>query len=331
MKDFKAGDMATSFVCQSQNTEGQPAPRLPLEEWQWKAIEAGDYALLKKYDTGATDVDQKSDVYGTPLVTLIDKFIFKSPNNEKEKYLSCFRWLLKRGANPLTMTPSTCTLQISYQKRDNENDKTKRVLVSKKNALQEESSEKVVLDTKVVSFWEKLMLNEETADVTVTCCNGTVKLHSCVLRTASKTFEAMFKHDMLEKKNMAIDLSHIQIEDFRKFKNLLYTGCLEEEPSDDELLDLFELADHYQVQHLCEVLANHIHQRLSPQNFDRFCHFSITHSSALLRLPCCLYAASNENVKAQFTGGKLSEPVTEELARFFGVDVNPAKKRRFSL
>ncbi|PFH35568.1 hypothetical protein BESB_052190 [Besnoitia besnoiti] len=136
---------------------------------------------------------------------------------------------------------------------------------------------------------------------------------------------------MFEKRNMAIDLSHIQIEDFRKFKNLLYTGCLDEEPSDDELLDLFELVDHYQVQHLCEVLAEHIHRRLSPQNFDKFCHFSITHCSELLRLPCCIYAASNDNVKAQFNGGKLSEPVTEELARFFDVDVNPSKKRRFSL
>ncbi|PHJ23291.1 btb poz domain protein [Cystoisospora suis] len=328
MKD-KPGE-ACVVADQSTNEDGT-AVKTPLEEWQWKAIEAGDYALLRKYDTGTTNVDQKSDTYGTPLVTLIDKFIFKSPNNEKEKYLNCIRWLIKRGANPLTTTPGSCTLQISYQKRDNENDKTKRVLVSKKNAIQEDNGPKVLLDKKVISFWESLMLSEDTPDITVTCANGTAKVHSCVLRASSKTFDAMFKHDMMEKRTMTIDLSHLQIEDFKMFRSLLYTGCLEKEPTDDELLDLFELADQYQVQHLCEVLAGHIHNRLSPQNFDKFCHFAITHCSELLKLPCCIYAASNEAVKAQFNGGKLSEPVTEELTKFFGIEVHPSKRRRFSL
>lgn len=55
MKD-KPGE-ACAVAEQCTNDDGS-AMKTPLEEWQWKAIEAGDYALLRKYDTGTTNVDQ---------------------------------------------------------------------------------------------------------------------------------------------------------------------------------------------------------------------------------------------------------------------------------
>uniref|UniRef100_A0A0G4F9J5 BTB domain-containing protein n=1 Tax=Chromera velia CCMP2878 TaxID=1169474 RepID=A0A0G4F9J5_9ALVE len=327
----------------------------PLAEWQWKAIESGDHMVLEKYGHSKCNYDEKSQQMGQPLIACLEKYIFKASTQERDKFLNCLRWLVMKGADPLTEAIDDCRVVISYQKRNDPEDKTKRVPVAGKNTLhvlydirdslpatdswmeernrcrralelfsdrmpvQKGSSATVEVPEKVVAFWETL-LEENNGDLEVKLAEGaTMKVHSGILKSCSPVFRAMFDHNMQEKQQHSVSLPNINEADFRELMNLVHTGCWsgDEDPPLSRLFDILSVADEYSVDHISELLRERIQDRLNVDTFESILEFAINMSDLELKSACFTLASANVDIKERFAEGHFSQQIRTELRRVF--------------
>jgi len=108
-------------------------------------------------------------------------------------------------------------------------------------------------------FWKdmkKLASMEALADVVIICDGDMeVKAHRSVLAARSPVFEAMFTHDMTEKRSGQVKIPDCKPEAMRNFLHFLYHAKLE---TYDHAAKLLELADRYQVPTLKELCEIHL-------------------------------------------------------------------------
>lgn len=71
---------------------------------------------------------------------------------------------------------------------------------------------------------EKLLNNEEFSDVTITANGKNFYLNKCILISSSDVFEAMFKNDLKENKQISVEINDINSEVLGEFFQFIYTG-----------------------------------------------------------------------------------------------------------
>ncbi|XP_024356856.1 BTB/POZ domain-containing protein At1g55760 isoform X1 [Physcomitrium patens] len=122
------------------------------------------------------------------------------------------------------------------------------------------------------------------SDITLRSKRGSVRAHRSVLAEASPVFEAMFKHDMQERRSSSVRLPDMTIGGLRIFLTLLYVTSGSHAPAIDNLANLFEdailthfdeLADacmKYQVTRVMNVLQLKLRRKLTPANCWTYIH-----------------------------------------------------------
>jgi len=198
----------------------------------------------------------------------------------------------------------------------------------------------------VANLWEKIYKERASADV-VFVCEGTNGLetreccaHSLVLKAASPVLSAMLdsegawqegQHRRIKTEDSAAVIEH--------FISLVYTGCFAEgqtsaESADaaEELIDIAEVAQRYQVDFLIAGLLPRLRRLLSDANFDLICGFALRHGEKDLQRDCreCAWELhfrhmSEEAWEAWF--GSLSPRVRTLVNNSIGLQTEKRRRR----
>ena len=108
------------------------------------------------------------------------------------------------------------------------------------------------------SFME-LFNSKEMSDVQIKCEDQTFNAHQLILFTRSPVFQRMFQAEMKEKKTGQVDIEDLKPEVVSEMLKFIYSWeCVsisDSKTSDQDVIDLIEAADKYQLEvlkHLCE-------------------------------------------------------------------------------
>jgi len=96
-----------------------------------------------------------------------------------------------------------------------------------------------------------------TADVTVTCGQVALRLHSALLAAKSKFFAATFDTPMVERKQMEVTIKEVEPDIFKKVVRFIYEGELEF-AVEEELAGLLDAADRFDMEELKARLAEQV-------------------------------------------------------------------------
>eukprot|EP00927_Polykrikos_kofoidii_P045401 TRINITY_DN39373_c0_g1_i1.p1 TRINITY_DN39373_c0_g1~~TRINITY_DN39373_c0_g1_i1.p1 ORF type:complete len:354 (+),score=49.98 TRINITY_DN39373_c0_g1_i1:53-1114(+) len=126
-------------------------------------------------------------------------------------------------------------------------------------------------------LWEK----QAFTDLVVVADGGEkIPCHRSVLSTASCVFDRMLKTKMLEATKARIELKHAKAQSVRAFVKYMYVGQID---ADDELAELFMLADMYEMPDLLDVCAENLEASLSDENVVEVLRFLRSHREASAR------------------------------------------------
>eukprot|EP00931_Biecheleriopsis_adriatica_P060600 TRINITY_DN36401_c0_g1_i1.p1 TRINITY_DN36401_c0_g1~~TRINITY_DN36401_c0_g1_i1.p1 ORF type:complete len:294 (-),score=55.47 TRINITY_DN36401_c0_g1_i1:35-853(-) len=151
----------------------------------------------------------------------------------------------------------------------------------------------------VVILLERLFADEETKDVRIDMCDGTIWAHSNILGAASDALRGVLRHGLAAQQK-CLDWKEHSMEVGRFFLRLLYTGTVAEDDwagaadSIDVPLRLIlgglALAKVYQVPHLLKPLTDVLKHRLNTSTFETICARAIDLDVTELRRFCLHFA-----------------------------------------
>jgi hypothetical protein len=107
------------------------------------------------------------------------------------------------------------------------------------------------------------------ADVTINVEGQHIPVHSCILRSQSAVFDAMFKHDMHERRTASVTLDDEKAADVRTMLEYLYTATLLDERKTPALLTL---AVKYALHEMAALCVIRLVQRFSEACLDHPMH-----------------------------------------------------------
>eukprot|EP00928_Gymnodinium_smaydae_P014184 TRINITY_DN15156_c0_g1_i2.p1 TRINITY_DN15156_c0_g1~~TRINITY_DN15156_c0_g1_i2.p1 ORF type:complete len:287 (-),score=18.24 TRINITY_DN15156_c0_g1_i2:261-1073(-) len=190
----------------------------------------------------------------------------------------------------------------------------------------------------VENFYERLLADDSTKDVSIQMSDGTVQAHSCILAIGSEAIRGMlFQGAAANTSPKRLSWEEHPSRTGKFFIRLLYTGTLaEEEWSVEEeslcvnaactqksmevplelLLGGVGLAKMYLFLHLLEPLTTALSDRLHPTTFNSICKCAIKFDITSLRLRCVEYAR-DEFQKVQVPWKRIMSKIYEGC--------NPAK------
>jgi Leucine-rich repeat (LRR) protein len=134
--------------------------------------------------------------------------------------------------------------------------------------------------SKVLAGFEELWASRRFSDFTIIAGSKKFAVHKSVLGIQSSFFSAVFESDMKERiegKMEIEDFSAAAIEDFLRF---LYTGKIQDKSN---AMQLFELADKYDVQQLKAIAEQTILRNVNDQNSMEVLSFGNLHNSEKLK------------------------------------------------
>lgn len=170
---------------------------------------------------------------------------------------------------------------------------------------------KMVSHEVVDEIYERLLEDEETKDVEIEFCNGTLFAHGLILGVNSEPIRMILRQGInsapVDKKRLS--WREYTVEVGRFLLRLLYTGtvnesdweasCSPEEACRNEstsetplhlLLGALAIVKVYDVKHLIFALTEALKLRLNDENFNQICSLAIAHDVTSLRLECINYA-----------------------------------------
>jgi len=107
----------------------------------------------------------------------------------------------------------------------------------------------------LIEDMKKLPSMKEFSDITFVCGRSEFKVHRHILAVRSPVFEAMFTHEMAEKRISRLKMEDCEPEAMRDFLYFIYSGKFDTMNNAAKLLDL---ADQYQVETLKEMCEIHL-------------------------------------------------------------------------
>lgn len=102
--------------------------------------------------------------------------------------------------------------------------------------------------------------------------------HQDILRARSHVFEAMLDYDMQEKSSGFIDVPDCDPEAMEEFLSYIYTGKVETDQG--TMLELYYIADKYDMQGLKNECRNFIRNSLSHTNILKVIQLAVKHSDS---------------------------------------------------
>ncbi|CAA3033256.1 longitudinals lacking -like, partial [Olea europaea subsp. europaea] len=102
--------------------------------------------------------------------------------------------------------------------------------------------------TNLRSLLETLYNDQNLVDVTLSCCDGTLKAHKLMLSACSPYFETIFKSHEVE--HPVVILKGISKKEMKSLIDYMYVGSLE--VSEDELPNLLQVANELQIKGLIQ-------------------------------------------------------------------------------
>ena len=116
------------------------------------------------------------------------------------------------------------------------------------------------LNTSVTKLWT----NNSLTDVTLKVGNRKLTAHKVILAAMSPVFEAMFKEGTKEHQDNHVNIEDIESDVFELFLRYLYSGQVDK--LEETYLDIFPVADKYDVQPLREICIQHMAENMSVDN-----------------------------------------------------------------
>merc|ERR1740128_1271126 len=136
------------------------------------------------------------------------------------------------------------------------------------------------------SFME-LFNSKEMSDVQIKCADQTFDAHQLILSTRSPVFQRMFQAEMKEKKTGQVDIEDLKPEVVSEMLKFIYSwecaSINDSNTSDQDVIDLIEAADKYQLEvlkHLCE---DALCTRINVESSLKFLIFADTYGAIKLK------------------------------------------------
>lgn len=120
------------------------------------------------------------------------------------------------------------------------------------------------------THFSELLTKQELCNVHFNLSNGdTYGAHVEILTSRSPVFAAMFTHDMQENRTKTIDARDASLDIFKAFLQYVYDGHFAKMTSIEEAMDLYILADKYQIDDLKNLTVNRLNFGVTEDNvFD---------------------------------------------------------------
>lgn len=137
-----------------------------------------------------------------------------------------------------------------------------------------------------------LLRSESLCDVAFKIGDCELKAHKCIIASRSPVFMAMMTHDTEENASGIVVMKDIDSNVFKEFLNFLYYGKLEE-LSSDNVVNLYTVADKYQVDELKIVCQKYMQNNFTVENFCDVLALSLLHSEEELTDAATSYFVDN--------------------------------------
>lgn len=177
----------------------------------------------------------------------------------------------------------------------------------------------------VVDTWDRVLNDQESADVILKCSAGCeVHAHSNVLRSSSKVLRAMLSSSFREGATSRIELEDVDAQAVKVLLELLYTGTTSESliAEDDKQqgqLDItiaaFSLAHQWQIQHVVQMLKKLLAKNLTAHSFPSICEAALRLDLSELTATCRFFASSNPDVRQRFNAGEQFPDLVNSMLR----------------
>ncbi|XP_057318997.1 speckle-type POZ protein-like [Microplitis mediator] len=116
----------------------------------------------------------------------------------------------------------------------------------------------------LADYLKDLLDTGTKSDVVITVGDKKFQAHKLILGTRSPVFDAIFSHDMKEKKENEIEIPDVDPEIFKKLLEFIYTDKVSD--LDDNAEELLEVADKYQLQLLKDMCTVSLSQTIDVEN-----------------------------------------------------------------
>lgn len=129
--------------------------------------------------------------------------------------------------------------------------------------------------------FEKVLKKEEFSDVTIRAEGKSFYLHKCILTSCSDVFDAMFRNNMMEKKQNLVEIDDISSEVLEKFFQFIYTGKVNE--IEQTICELLTAAEKYHVEGLKLLCEETMNINLNKDNAIEYLNSAIKNNSDVLQ------------------------------------------------
>lgn len=134
----------------------------------------------------------------------------------------------------------------------------------------------------MIQNFGNLLDSEWCSDVILKTSDHEFRAHRLILSARSPVFSAMFRHNMMENNTGEVDVSDCSTSGLKVFLQYLYTG-ISDTMSPANVVDLYYIADKYQVDDLKNDCVQYMKMSLSVDNFCDVIALSVRHSEPDLR------------------------------------------------
>uniref|UniRef100_A0A0K0EZI5 Speckle-type POZ protein (inferred by orthology to a human protein) n=1 Tax=Strongyloides venezuelensis TaxID=75913 RepID=A0A0K0EZI5_STRVS len=143
---------------------------------------------------------------------------------------------------------------------------------------------------------KKMYESSDEADCQI-ICNGTVlNVHKFMLIAYSPVFNAMFEHkETKESKENIIKIVDENLQTLETMIDYIYSGTIPELLNDDEIIDLLQLADKYDIQPLYHLCQDRLIFHLTEMNVCEMLQVSEAYKAQSLMDACIRLVARNLN------------------------------------
>ncbi|KAF8767322.1 Protein maternal effect lethal 26 like protein [Argiope bruennichi] len=175
----------------------------------------------------------------------------------------------------------------------------------------------------LLNDFKRAYQHQELTDIDLVVDDKTIRAHKFVLQARSPVFRNMFEHNLSETTAGTIQIDDIEYTVLQALIWYLYTAVVQKLPYDD-LCDLYEAADKYQVSSLQKECAEILKSMLSVDTACRILVLADLHNDSYLRQEAVDYIWSNfAKVKAteeweltMHSHQKVASDVLEKVCNF---------------
>ncbi|CAE7823955.1 klhl36 [Symbiodinium sp. CCMP2456] len=187
---------------------------------------------------------------------------------------------------------------------------------------------KIVVHEGVVNLWESVREMSSTHNVIFETSDGEVSAHDHILMAASPVLKAMLQSAMKEGKD-----KRVQVRDSTKcgmtlFVDVLYTSstCLELQYK--TILEAFDLAHRWQVQHATDILAETLKGEIRVESFAEIAEAAVLKAVEPLQRACMEFGTKDKEIQTLLKKNGLPPAVRKLLGKREAEDEPGKPKRR---